>query len=105
MRFPRLHIRSLLIAMAIALPLWFFLVFLLPHLRHRAWYEDVEYRILRLAEKRPESVGRTQWAACLHWTWNLHGNYGGFDYFPAAARYPFLAEFGRRLDGTVDLST
>ena len=39
----------------------------------------VEYRILRLAEKRPEDVSPEQWSFCLYWTWQLHDNYGGYE--------------------------
>ena len=44
---------------------------------HQRWYRAVECRILSLAERRPEDVDAKQWAACLHHTWNLHGNHGG----------------------------
>jgi hypothetical protein len=76
-----------------------------PSLVHQRWYRAVEYRILSLAERRPDDVDAKQWAACLHWTWNLHGNHGGITYFDARARYPFLGEFDRQLKGRVDLST
>jgi hypothetical protein len=75
-----------------------------PPLAHQRWYRAVERRILSLAERRPADVDAKQWAACLHWTWNLHGNYGGFTYFDVTARDPFLAEFDRRLRGKIDLS-
>jgi hypothetical protein len=78
---------------------------LYPFVVHQRWYRAIEYRILCLAERRPGDVDSKQWAACLHWTWNLHGNYGGLSYFDPRARYLFLAEFDRRLEGKVDFST
>jgi hypothetical protein len=85
--------------------LWFYLFIIRPHAQHMSWYRGVEYRILRLAEKQPEDLTESQWAACLHWTWNLHSNYGGYYYFDVSARDRFLSEFDRRLDGDVDLGT
>ena len=108
MRLPHLRstIRRLMIVVAAAgfMGIVYYLL-LHPFVEHRRWYRDVEYRIVCLAERRPDDVDPKQWAACLHWTWNLHGNYGDISYFDARARYPFLAEFDRRLVGKVDLST
>ena len=78
---------------------------LYPFVAHQRWYRAVEYRIMCLAEKRPDEVDPKQWAACVHWTWQLHSNYGHISYWNAQARYPFLAEFDKRLKGKVDLST
>jgi hypothetical protein len=82
---------------------YYFLLY--PFVEHRRWQQDVQYRILCLAERRPDDVDQKQWAACLHLTWNLHANYGPITYFDSRARYPFLTEFDRRLEGKVDLST
>ena len=78
---------------------------LYPFVVHQRWRRAVEYRILCLAERRPENVDQKQWAACLHWTWNLHANYGAVSYFEAQSRETFLAEFDQRFNGQVDLST
>ncbi len=82
-----------------------FVYLIVVHHHHRLWYQGVEYRILRLAEKRPAEVSPDQWAFCVYWTWQLHDNYGGYEFFDPARRGPFLAEFDRRLDGRVDLGT
>ena len=78
---------------------------LYPVVVHRRWYRAIEYRILCLAERRPENVNPKQWAACLNWTWNLHDNWGPDSYFDARSRETFLAEFDKKLKGQVDLST
>src|SRR5437899_2994506 len=57
---------------------------------HNRWRRHVEQLILRLAPKRPTDVTPEQWAQCIHWTWNLHGNYGALGYFPEDQREPFV---------------
>jgi hypothetical protein len=83
--------------------LYFFV--LRPQQQHGAWYREVELCILRLAERRPENLEESQWASCIHWTWNLHANYGPPSFFDATARDQFLSEFDRRLASEVDLAT
>jgi hypothetical protein len=85
------------------LAFWTFV--LRPHMQHAQWYRDVEDRIVRLADKRPEGVSPSHWAYCLYSTWQLHSNFGGYTYFDRSERERFLAEFDRRLRGTVDLGT
>ncbi len=72
---------------------------------HRRWHDQVEYCILRLAPMRPLDVTPEQWSCCLHWTWNLHANYGWMGYFPDDEREPFLADFERHLKEPVSLAT
>jgi len=43
----------LMLASMVAIPFLIYFFFILPHLRHRTWYEAVEYRIVRLAEGDP----------------------------------------------------
>lgn len=89
-----------------AILLWIYLVAVRPNQIHRNWFDAVNYRILQLAEKRPDGVSREHWAACILMTWNLNANCGAFpDWFQPSARDPFLAEFERRLQGKVDLGT
>jgi hypothetical protein len=73
--------------------------------RHMKWYHAVERRIVELADKRLEGVTPEQWAYCLDTTWNLHVNFGAYDYFDPKRRDEFLAEFGRRLARPIDLAT
>jgi hypothetical protein len=75
------------------------------HERHDQWCRDIEDHIVMLADKRPEGVTAGQWAHCLSWTSQLHGNCGGYAYFDHSNRTEFLAEFDRRLAGPVDLGT
>lgn len=74
-------------------------------LRDLSWYEDVEYRILCLAERKPGEVGAKQWASCIYWTWNLHASYGLLDCFDAHEKAMFLDQFDHKLRGNVDLAT
>ena len=78
---------------------------LYPFVVHQRWRRAIEYRILSLAERKPDNLDSKQWAACVHWTWNLHANYGPVSYFDARSRDTFLAEFDQRLKRQVDLST
>jgi hypothetical protein len=102
---PRIHIGSLCLATVLGFFVWFYIFIAAPRQRHIRWHRAVELRILRLADKRPGDVTPAQWAACLHHTWNLHCNWGGFESFRPAARGRFLEEFDRRLAGPVGLGT
>jgi hypothetical protein len=73
--------------------------------QHGEWYRAVEDHIIMLAGRRPEGVSPSQWAYCVHWTWQLHSNFGGYEYFDHNERAGFLAEFDRRLGGAVELGT
>jgi hypothetical protein len=88
---------------ALLIPAYFLVIH--PFVAHRRWYGAVEYRILCLAERCPGDLDRKQWAACIHWTWNLHANYGALPYWDKAARYPFLSGVDQKLRGKVDLGT
>jgi hypothetical protein len=92
-------------ALGALLGLSFWLVIWRPHQQHLEWYRDIEEHIIRLADRRPEGVSPSRWAYCLSWTWQLHTNCGGYEYFDRSERTGFLAEFDRRLTGTVDLGT
>ena len=81
---------------------WWFA--LRPMQIHRDWYHKVEHRILKLSVKRPASVSEKDWAKCIHWTWNLHSNYG-HSYFRPDAHELFLAEFDHHLAERVDMKT
>jgi hypothetical protein len=83
----------------------FFRYSVLPHWEHQQWYQMMEERILKLAEKVPDDVSPSQWAFCLCSTWNLHANCGGYEYFDLAYRERFLAQLDCKLNGRVDLST
>ena len=88
----------------VGLAIWGLAIY--PRHRHYEWYRGVEDRIVRLADKRPEGMTPGQWAYCLHWTWNLHTNCGGYeDWRNSGDRASFSAEFDRRLQAAVDLST
>ena len=97
------ELRYLLCAAAIGAPLWFYFAVIRPHQQHMEWYRGVERRIVRLAEHQPAGLTEAQWAACIYWTWQLHGNWGPAFQEPAASR--FLAEFDNRLAGEVGLGT
>ncbi len=97
-------IRRLIVAFVL-LVLSFMMFMLYSQQQHLEWYRRVEDCIIRLADKRPDAVSPNRWAFCVSWTWQLHGNYGGYYYFDHGARAEFLAEFDRRLTGTVDLGT
>jgi hypothetical protein len=101
----RITLVRILLGSAITIPVLLFLILIWKEQVHRRWYNAVEDRIVRLADKRPDGVTPEQWAACLHWTWQLHTNWGPSYGFRASARDGFLAEFDRRLDGKVDLGT
>src|SRR5581483_12123880 len=62
-------------------------------------------RILRLAAHRPEGVSPSEWAYYVHWTWNLHSNWGGYLSFDSKERDGFLAEFDRRLNEGIDVGS
>jgi hypothetical protein len=102
----RSTVRLLLAGVAVVglVALTYYLVFY-PFAVHHRWYRAFEYRILSLAERRPNDVDSKQWAACLHWTWNLHANCGAATYFDPRARDLLLEEFDRRLQKEVSLST
>jgi hypothetical protein len=85
------------------LSFWVFVIY--PRQQHLEWYRGVEDHILMLADRRPEGMAPSQWAYCLHWTWNLHTNYGGYEDWAKSDRGRFLEEFDRRLRGRVDLGT
>lgn len=110
MRWPRVRftVRRLLVAVAVIIVLIglssLSFVLISRH-QHLSWYRNVEDHILRLADRRPEGVSPSRWAYCLHWTWNLHTNYGGYEYWDRSERTRFLGEFDRRLKGKVDLGT
>ncbi len=72
---------------------------------HRAWYRDVENRIVMLADRCPPGISHAQWAYCLHWTWNLHANYGTIGDWNPDDRVSFLNEFDQRLNSDVDLNS
>lgn len=82
-----------------------YVVIVRPVEQRDQWYKDVEYRILRLAEKPPADLSGAQWASCIGWTWNLHTNWGPAPDFDAAERDRFLAEFEQRLEGERNLGT
>ncbi len=92
-------------AICLSVCVLFFRYSVLPHWEHQRWYRMVEDRILKLAEKNPEGLSPSQWAFCLHSTWNLHSNYGTYEYFDLKYRNTFLAQLDRRLIGKVNLST
>jgi hypothetical protein len=87
----------------LALSLWLFVV--RPHQQHLEWYRGVEDRIVRLADKRPEGVSPSRWAYCLHWTRQLHSNYGTYEFIKPREQVRFLREFDRRLRAKVDVDT
>lgn len=72
---------------------------------HMSWFRRIQFDILRLARKRPDSATPAQWAQCLATTWNLHQNYGPPGYFAEDRREEFAAELERRLGGVVTLDT
>lgn len=78
-------------------------LFWLPS-QHMKWYRKVECLIVELADHRPPDLSPSQWACCLHQTWNLHGNYGNSAYWDIRQRDAFEAEFRKRIQDTVDLS-
>ena len=96
---------GLLAASVFALGMCIWLLVLRPQQQHMDWYRMVEDRMLTLATKRPDDVSPQLWAFCLHCTWNLHTNAGGYNDFDMAAKGEFLAEFDRRLNAKVDLGT
>ncbi len=105
-RIPSWRYLGCLIPATAALAFAGFIVYtIVVHDHHSRWYREIDYRILRLAEKRPENVSPDRWAFCIHWTWQLHGNYGAYETFDRAERSRFLEEFDRRLNGRVDLGT
>jgi hypothetical protein len=73
--------------------------------QHKKWYINVEDHILLLADKRPPDVSPSRWAYYLHWTWQLHTNHGGYEYFKRRERERFLRNLDRRLAGKVDVAT
>jgi hypothetical protein len=83
----------------------FWMFVLRPREQHSEWYHDIEDHIVMLADKRPDGVSPSQWAYCLSWTWQLHSNCGGYEYFDHSERARFLAEFDRRITETVNLGT
>jgi len=93
----------LLLIVLVAFLTWFY--GFRPIQMHREWYRKVEHRILMLSDKRPVSVSQEDWAKCIHWTWNLHSNFGPPSYFNPDVRESFLADFDQRLAGSVDLKT
>lgn len=66
-------------------------------------YSRIETLIAQLAMTRPRDVTDPQWSGCIYWTWQLHTNYGGDNYFDHAASCTFADEFEQRLDGQVSL--
>jgi len=68
-------------------------------------YGRIETLITRLAITRPSDVTDAQWSGCVYWTWQLHTNYGGHNYFDHSASYTFADEFEQKLDGQVSLQT
>jgi hypothetical protein len=83
----------------------FFCYSILLSWHHQYWCQGVEDRIAALAESCPKGLSPDQWAFCVAWTWNLHGNHGGYSDFDSSERDRFVAEFDRRLRGRVDLNT
>ena len=105
MRRPGFHPWSMALAVALAFPLWLVLDFVRLHRRHFRWYQSVEYRIACLGGRKPAGIDSKQWAACVHWTWQLHTNYGGIGDSREDARGRFLGQLDEKLKGDVDLST
>jgi hypothetical protein len=110
MRWPRVRFtaRRMIVEVAIVSACFLLVLsylFVYEHYEHHEWYRNVEERIVRLADKRPPDMSSSRWAYSIHWTWNLHANYGGYESFDRSERARFLREFDRRLDGKVDLGT
>lgn len=106
MRIPKIAASLVVSVSVFAILLGIYLVVVRPNQIHDKWFDAVNYRILQLAEKRPDGVSREQWASCILMTWNLNWNCGALPtWFQPSARDPFLAEFDRRLQGKVDIGT
>lgn len=58
-----------------------------------------------LAKKYPQGITSGEWASCVFWTHNLHGNCGYYPAFPTDRLRVFADELNSRMGGEVDLNT
>lgn len=65
----------------------------------------MEAAILKLSLKVPPEFTESQWAYCIHWTWQLHSNYGHESYTPTVALERMSAELLVRIDAGADRKT
>ena len=66
----------------------------------------METAITRLAFHCPSDLTDDQWAYCILWTWNLHGNYGVVpDFIPTADLQRIVEQFEAKIDAGPSLAT
>lgn len=68
----------------------------------------MQLAILRLSLKCPDGLSEAQWAYCVAWTMNLHGNYGSWPvpgHVPTEDLNRIADELNRRIDLGADLGT
>lgn len=74
-------------------------------IRHRQAREEMATAITRLAMHQPPGIAKEQWAFCIHWTWNLHANFGAMFYAPTGGLQRLARQLNSRIDSGPDLST
>ncbi|MBN1908424.1 MAG: hypothetical protein JW818_01680 [Pirellulales bacterium] len=89
----------LVAVLVIALPCVYFGTKFYRYYRHSRVSDRMKAAITRLAFYRPDDLTDDQWAHCIFWTWNLHGNYGVVpDFIPTADLERMVTEFEAKID-------
>lgn len=73
--------------------------------RHSRVYERMKVAITQLSMNRPDDLTDDQWAYCILWTWNLHGNYGYLPYMPTDELEGIVEEFEVKSEADPSLET
>ncbi len=97
-------VAAVLLVVSGAAAFWF--KFLEPNFTHRKWSDRVDANLESLIDKRPADVPPGQWKFMIHWTRNLHGNWGVLHvWVDPDQKWQFLDELERRLQGPVTVAT
>ena len=84
---------------------WFWYCHVRPPLSHAHVRDRVERSTDMLAKKYPQGITSGEWASCVFWTHNLHGNCGYYPVFPTDRLRVFADELNTRMEGEVDINT
>ena len=103
----RVRVGMILAAVLIvAVPCAYFGAHIYRYSRHGRVSDRMKTAITRLALNCPDDLTDDQWAYCIGWTWNLHGNYGLLpDYIPTDDLERIVEEFEAKIDAGPSLAT